>query len=199
MSTLAFSYFSLSLWPFSELLAARNTYLNSFWFIGSFQKANHVTVLSCLTSFHLLKTQNLTKKWKWNSWEILKQFRYVSCGFLETQSHLFCNIFTLTYFWWCEEESNLSPGIGHSGIGAPFPILIVMSLGRMRLFNFPICKDNQALKTESSNKSPYKGKLWTSKYQNIYASKIVTFWIQILNMVPLDVLHGLETIQAAQL
>ena len=74
-----------------------------------------------------------------------------------------------------------------------------MSLGQMRLFNFPICKDNQTLKTEWSNKSPHKGKIWTSKYQNKYASKFVTFWIQILNMVPLDVLHGLWTIQAAQL
>ena len=53
---LDFSYFSLSLCPFSELLAARKTYLKSFWLIGSFQKANHVTVLSCLTSFQLQDT-----------------------------------------------------------------------------------------------------------------------------------------------
>ena len=52
----AFSYFSLSLCPFSELLAAKKTYLKSFWLIGSFQKANHVTVLSCLTSFQLQNT-----------------------------------------------------------------------------------------------------------------------------------------------
>ena len=32
----------------------------------------------------------------------------------------------------------LSPGIGHSGTGAPFPIFIVISLGRMRRFSFPI-------------------------------------------------------------
>jgi hypothetical protein len=32
----------------------------------------------------------------------------------------------------------LSLGIGHSGTGAPLPIFIVISLGRMRLFNFPI-------------------------------------------------------------
>lgn len=53
---LDFSYFSLSLCPFSELLAARKTYLKSFGLIGSFQKANHVTVLSCLTSFQLQDT-----------------------------------------------------------------------------------------------------------------------------------------------
>lgn len=35
--SLAFSYFSLSLCPFKVLLAARNTYLNSFWLMGSFQ------------------------------------------------------------------------------------------------------------------------------------------------------------------
>ena len=52
-SFLAFSYFSLSLCPFKELLAAKNTYLNSFGLIGSFQKASHVTVLSCFTSFQL--------------------------------------------------------------------------------------------------------------------------------------------------
>lgn len=50
---LAFSYFSLSLCPFKELLAAKNTYLNSFGLIGSFQKASHVTVLSCFISFQL--------------------------------------------------------------------------------------------------------------------------------------------------
>jgi hypothetical protein len=37
------------------------------------------------------------------------------------------------------EESYFSPGMGHSGIGAPFPILIVMSLGLMRRLSFPIC------------------------------------------------------------
>lgn len=51
--SLAFSYFSLSLCPFKVLLAARKTYLNSFGLIGSFQNANHVTVLSCLISFQL--------------------------------------------------------------------------------------------------------------------------------------------------
>lgn len=37
-----------------------------------------------------------------------------------------------------QEEQYRSPGIGHSGIGASAPILIVISLGRMRFFNLPI-------------------------------------------------------------
>jgi len=53
---LDFSYFSLSLCPFSELLAARKTYSKSFWLMGSFQKANHVAVLSCSTFFQLQHT-----------------------------------------------------------------------------------------------------------------------------------------------
>lgn len=57
---LDFSYFSLSLCPFKELLAAKNTYLNSFGLIGSFQNANQVTVLSCLISFHLTEAKVAT-------------------------------------------------------------------------------------------------------------------------------------------
>ena len=109
---LDFSYFSLSLCPFSELLAARKTYLKSFWLIGSFQKANHVTVLSCLTSFQLQDT-----------WTI-KHCLHAIC------KH---SLYTTDQGKWY-----LSPGIGHSGTGAPFPIFIVISLGRMRRFSFPI-------------------------------------------------------------
>ena len=66
-SILAFSYFSLSLCPFKELLAARNTYLNSLGLIGSFQKANHVTVLSCLISFHLPENRHKIRSFFFNN------------------------------------------------------------------------------------------------------------------------------------
>jgi hypothetical protein len=50
---LAFSYFSLSLCPFQELLAARDTFLNLFGLIGSRHLANQVTVSSCVISAQL--------------------------------------------------------------------------------------------------------------------------------------------------
>lgn len=112
-----FSYFSLSLWPFNALLAAKKTYLKSFWLIGSFQKANHVTVLSCLTSFQLQYT------WPNKEWA--------------HTSNPFTNI-NYTSKVMGKFPAYLSPGMGHSGIGAPFPIFIVISLGLMRRFSFPI-------------------------------------------------------------
>ena len=52
LSLRAFSYLAKSLSDLKVELAASQTYLKSFWLIGSFQKASHVTVLSCRTSFH---------------------------------------------------------------------------------------------------------------------------------------------------
>lgn len=52
LSLRAFSYLAKSLSDLNVELAASQTYLKSFWLMGSFQKANHVTVLSWRTSFH---------------------------------------------------------------------------------------------------------------------------------------------------
>jgi hypothetical protein len=37
-----------------------------------------------------------------------------------------------------EKNAHRQPGIGHSGIGASFPMLITMSSGIILVFNFPI-------------------------------------------------------------
>ena len=134
-----------------------------YWIVPESQPCNRIVM-----SYFLPPVKELSIEWKFEKWykqEILIQFRYVSRDFLDAHTDPYSAIFLIQLRqWWCIEESNLSPGIGHSGIGASFPILIVMSLGWMRLFNFPICKHHQALKAESSNKFPHKCKLWTTKY-----------------------------------
>src|ERR1700722_527944 len=51
LSSRAFSNFTMSLWPLSELPAARNTYL-WFPFTFSVQQASQVTVWSCMIFLH---------------------------------------------------------------------------------------------------------------------------------------------------
>lgn len=43
-----------------------------------------------------------------------------------------------------DKKNDLSPGVGHSGMGASLPMLIVISQGRIRFLSFPIYKVNNA-------------------------------------------------------
>lgn len=121
----------------------------------------HALFLSSCQSW-ILKSINF----RWVYTRNRKQL-HICCCFLSKRRH----------------HQNLSPGIGHSGIGASLPILIVISLGRIRFFSFPICIDHQQFSI--------------STRQNFWASSIT---LQNENFsTPLGARLGHGTIQVVQL
>lgn len=165
--TRALSYFCMSLWPLRLLLGAKNTYLNSLLFMGSFQNASHVTVLSCLISFHLYYTKSPIKI-------ITSRYRMhllIVHGYSKDKKVAIYKNEGLV------KKAHLQPGIGHSGIGASLPMLITISSGIILVFNFPIYKNINTCMFNSWEQANKNSKPSSTILQT--SSNFLIFWHQL--------------------